>query len=112
MESMWISFESHTERRYAIRPFLGRVNGISGEAAIGDIDMIMRRINLVGPKKGHTLREDRPKLVGNLWKEAPAMLEPPDLVELTVFHRQAEQWKFEARTEDCQKTVSLKVSKY
>ncbi|KAF2188394.1 hypothetical protein K469DRAFT_661153 [Zopfia rhizophila CBS 207.26] len=249
MEAMWINFESHTERRYAIRPFLGGVNGISGEAAIGDMNMIMRRMNLVGPKQDyivtpeqiwldgiatspgivkqfvaapltpprpkrrrqrrtedagqtskadggnkepnhpirgtiewqvtgqdvvggfqlqlipeyntdmisagsesdvykqkqgykaysaskilrasfydimktpkelglqdlsvihvkdlHTIREDRPKLVGDLLKEAPAMLEPTDLVELTIFHQQAERWKFKARTEDGQKTVSL-----
>lgn len=253
MEAMWISFESHTERRYAIRPFLGGVNGISGEAAIGDMNVIMRRMNSVGPKqdyivtpeqiwldgiatspgivkqfvatpltpprpkgrrqrrtedagqtskgdsgnrepnhpiggtiewqvtgqdvvggfqlqlipeyntdtisagsesdvyqKGrdhkaystskilradfydikktpkelglqdssiihvkdlHTIREDRPKLVEDLLKEAPAMLKPTDLVELTIFHQQAKQWKFKACTENGQRTVSLEFDK-
>lgn len=59
MEAMWINFEANTKKRFAIRPFLGGVNGISGEATIGDMNAIMRRMNSLGPKQDYIVTPDQ-----------------------------------------------------
>jgi hypothetical protein len=45
MEAMWINFESMNNKKFAIRPFLGGVNGISGEASTGNMASLLRRMN-------------------------------------------------------------------
>jgi hypothetical protein len=44
---MWMAFTSHTRRPWAIRPFFGGVNGISGDVAMGDMASLLKRMNTV-----------------------------------------------------------------
>jgi hypothetical protein len=53
MEAMWIRFQRNSSRKFAIRPFLGGVNGISGEASIGDMNAVMRRMTSMAPKQDY-----------------------------------------------------------
>jgi hypothetical protein len=53
MEAMWINFESKNNKKFAIRPFLGGVNGISGEASTGDMASLLRRMNSLTPKQDY-----------------------------------------------------------
>ncbi|KAK3167765.1 hypothetical protein OEA41_010894 [Lepraria neglecta] len=45
MEAMWINFKSMKNKNFAIRPFLGGVNGISGEAPTGNMASLLRQMN-------------------------------------------------------------------
>lgn len=53
MEAMWINFESITFKKFAIRPFLGGVNGISGEASTGNMASLLRQMNSLKPKQDY-----------------------------------------------------------
>lgn len=61
---MWINFESLNKKRFAVRPFLGGVNGISGEAAMGDMTSLIRRINSLAPKQDYIVLPDQKWLDG------------------------------------------------
>ncbi|KAK0612792.1 hypothetical protein B0T17DRAFT_583367 [Bombardia bombarda] len=64
MEAMWMSFESASNRRYAVRPFLGGVNGITGEAAIGNMASILRRMNTFGTDQDYIVLPEQKWLDG------------------------------------------------
>jgi hypothetical protein len=61
---MWINFEPASKTKYAIRPFLGGVNGISGDAAIGDMTTLMRQMNALTPKQDYMVLPDQKWLDG------------------------------------------------
>jgi len=42
---MWINFECKNGKKFVVRPFLGGVNGITGEATIGNMGSLLRRMN-------------------------------------------------------------------
>lgn len=44
MEAMWINFKC-SKSKFVVRPYLGGVNGISGEVSGGDMGSLLRRIN-------------------------------------------------------------------
>ena len=50
---MWINFESMNNKKSAIRPFLGGVNGISGEAPTGNMASLLRQMNSLTPKQDY-----------------------------------------------------------
>ena len=50
---MWINFESVNVKKFAIRPFLGGVNGISGEASTGNMASLLRQMNSLMPKQDY-----------------------------------------------------------
>jgi hypothetical protein len=56
--------------------------------------------------------ENRPKLVGDLLAEAPTKLKAQDLVELTIFAKDAVKWKFNSCLKDSSRTVSQEVSRF
>lgn len=64
MEAMWINFEPSPKTKYAIRPFLGGVNGITGEAAISDMTSLLRRMNSLGPEQEYIVVPDQKWLDG------------------------------------------------
>jgi hypothetical protein len=57
MEAMWINFE--TMNKFAIRPFVGGVNGISGEVSTGDMGSFLRRMNSLAPKQDYIVLPDQ-----------------------------------------------------
>jgi len=59
---MRINFESR--KRFAVRPFLGGVNGITGEAAISDMSSLIRRMNSLTPKQDYVVLPDQKWLGG------------------------------------------------
>src|SRR2546421_12446052 len=50
MEAMWINFDCAPGKRFAVRPFLGGVNGITGEPTVGDMRTLVRQINHLSRK--------------------------------------------------------------
>jgi hypothetical protein len=64
MEAMWINFESLNKKRFAVRLFLGGVNGISGEVAIGDMTSLIRRMNSLASKQDYIVLPDQKWLDG------------------------------------------------
>src|ERR1700754_432337 len=62
---MWIDFETTGEKRkFAIRPFLGGVNGITGEPMIGNMASLRRRMNSVNSLQDYVVLPDQPWLDG------------------------------------------------
>src|SRR5271168_839982 len=66
MEAMWINFESLNNKKFAIRPFLGGVNGISGEASTGNMASLLRQMNPL------TLKQDYIVLPVQKWLDGIA----------------------------------------
>ncbi|KAH7176746.1 hypothetical protein EDB81DRAFT_632596, partial [Dactylonectria macrodidyma] len=64
MEAMWINFNPVGQKRYAVRPFLGGVNGITGDAPTGDMDTLLRRLNSVTSNQDYLVIPDQPWLDG------------------------------------------------
>jgi hypothetical protein len=64
MEAMWINFESKNGKKFAIRPFLGGINGISGEASTGNMASLLRQINSLTPKQDYVVLPDQRWLDG------------------------------------------------
>ncbi len=64
LEAMWINFEPVSKKRFAVRPFLGGVNGITGEAAIGDMTSLLRRANSLAPRQDYVILPDQKWLDG------------------------------------------------
>jgi hypothetical protein len=64
MEAMWIKFDCQEGQVLAVRPFLGGVNGISGEANTGDMASMLRRINKVTPNQDYIILPDQMWLDG------------------------------------------------
>jgi hypothetical protein len=60
---MWIFFECG-EKRYAIRPYLGGVNGISGETSISNMTSLMRRMNSIAPRQDYIILPEQKWLDG------------------------------------------------
>ncbi|KAH6967564.1 hypothetical protein EDB82DRAFT_435121 [Fusarium venenatum] len=53
MEAMWIHFHSEGQKRFAIRPYVGGVNGLSGESSEGGMASILRRMNSEARKQDY-----------------------------------------------------------
>ncbi|KAM7185727.1 hypothetical protein V8F33_012237, partial [Rhypophila sp. PSN 637] len=45
LEAMWINFECFRDKRFVVRPYLGGVNGITGEHVVGDMASLLRKMN-------------------------------------------------------------------
>jgi len=52
---MWVSFgcHGHPPKRFAIKPYVGGINGISGESMIGDMTTLTRRLNQMAPRQDY-----------------------------------------------------------
>jgi hypothetical protein len=61
---MWFSFNCSPNERFILRPFIGGVNGISGEAMIGDMTSLIRRMNSLSPKQDYLVLPEQPWLDG------------------------------------------------
>ena len=61
---MWIKFTSVKEKKFAIRPFLGGVNGISGEALIGNMSSLLRKMNSLSQRQDYIVIPDQKWLDG------------------------------------------------
>ncbi|KAH7129973.1 hypothetical protein B0J13DRAFT_627109 [Dactylonectria estremocensis] len=66
MEAMWIHFHSQGKKRFAIRPYVGGVNGISGETSEGGMASILRRMN------SETRKQDYIVLPEQMWLDGIA----------------------------------------
>jgi hypothetical protein len=64
MEAMWINFESPEGKRFAVRPYVGGVNGISGEASLGNMTSMLRRMNSQARKQDYIILPKQPWLDG------------------------------------------------
>ncbi|KAH8744419.1 hypothetical protein F5882DRAFT_446538 [Hyaloscypha sp. PMI_1271] len=64
MEAMWINFESMSDQKFAIRPFLGGVNGISGELPTRNRASLLHRIDSLTPKQDYIVLPDQKWLDG------------------------------------------------
>src|SRR2546430_530803 len=64
MEAMWINFMSTKNKKFAIRLFLGGVNGISGEASIGNMASLLRQMNSLTSKQDYIVLPDQKWLDG------------------------------------------------
>lgn len=66
-EAMWINFNScanFTQELYAIRVFVGGVNGITGEPMVPDMSTILKARNGVPPKQDYVVVPPQPWLDG------------------------------------------------
>ncbi|KAK5659860.1 hypothetical protein OQA88_13323 [Cercophora sp. LCS_1] len=45
LEAMWINFQCKKGRRFVVRPYLGGVNGTTGEHVLGDMASLLRKMN-------------------------------------------------------------------
>ncbi|OCK91831.1 uncharacterized protein K441DRAFT_640868 [Cenococcum geophilum 1.58] len=63
-EAMWVMFDCPKDQHYVIRPFVGGVNGISGEPMIGDMLSLMRRFNRVTQEQDYVVVPEQPWLDG------------------------------------------------
>jgi hypothetical protein len=61
---MWISFKCSPKRQFILRPFVGGVNGISGEAMVGDMTSLIRRMNSLSPKQDYLVLPEQKWLDG------------------------------------------------
>jgi hypothetical protein len=65
---MWIAFETDTTEdgpeRFVIKPFVGGVNGISGESMIGDMATLARQLNSISPKQDYIVLPEQMWLDG------------------------------------------------
>ncbi len=50
-----MSFECAAQNAYAIRPYLGGVNGLSGETSAGDMTSLIRKFNKLAPKQDYVV---------------------------------------------------------
>ena len=64
MEAMWINFDCMEGRKLVIRPFLGGVNGITGEGTTGDMGSLIRRMNKLTPTQDYIVLPDQMWLDG------------------------------------------------
>lgn len=61
---MWINFSCMKDKKFAIRPFLGGVNGISGEAPTGNMASLLRQMNPLTQKQDYIVLPDQKWLDG------------------------------------------------
>jgi hypothetical protein len=64
MEAMWINFDCVGDHKFVIRPFLGGVNGITGEGTTGDMSSLIRRMNRLTPTQDYIVLPDQKWLDG------------------------------------------------
>ena len=99
---MWISFESPTRKRIAIRPYVGGINGISGEGSIGDMATLMRRMNSLSPRQDYLVTPEQ------LWLDGIATA--PGIVKQFVATQMVPESKGQHQSttkhQDRQETVS------
>lgn len=56
---MWISFYCLTGKRFAIRPYVGGVNGVSGESSLGNMGLLLRRLNSKDRKQDYLVSPEQ-----------------------------------------------------
>jgi hypothetical protein len=61
---MWLQFTPKNEKRFVLKPFVGGVNGISGEPLVGNMTSIIRRMNKISPKQDYLILPEQPWLDG------------------------------------------------
>ncbi|KIL88375.1 hypothetical protein FAVG1_08454 [Fusarium avenaceum] len=66
MEAMWIHFHTEEQKKFAIRLYVGGVNGLSGESSEGGMASILRRMNF------ENQRQDYLVLPEQLWLDGIA----------------------------------------
>jgi hypothetical protein len=96
---MWISLHSLSGKKYAIRPFVGGVNGVSGETNVGDMTTLMRRMNSLSPRQDYLVTPDQ------LWLDGIATA--PGIVKqfvATQMVRESRQ-QYQSKHQDRQATV-------
>jgi hypothetical protein len=64
MEAMWINFNCFGGAKFIIRPFLGGVNGITGESLVGDMGTLLRKMNRHSPQQDYLVLPDQRWLDG------------------------------------------------
>jgi hypothetical protein len=64
MEAMWINFDCIGGAEFIIRPFLGGVNGITGESLVGDMGTLLRKMNRHSPQQDYLVLPDQKWLDG------------------------------------------------
>ncbi|SCO50241.1 uncharacterized protein FFMR_10204 [Fusarium fujikuroi] len=53
MEALWIHFHTEGQKRFAIRPYVGGINGLSGESSEGGMASILRQMNPANRKQNY-----------------------------------------------------------
>ncbi|EXA32954.1 hypothetical protein FOVG_15926 [Fusarium oxysporum f. sp. pisi HDV247] len=66
MEALWIHFHTEGQKKFAIRPYVGGINGLSGESSEGGMASILRQMNPV------TRKQDYIVLPEQLWLDGIA----------------------------------------
>lgn len=96
---MWISLHSLSRKKYAIRPFVGGVNGISGETNVGDMTTLMRRMNSLSPSQDYLVTPEQ------LWLDGIATA--PGIVKQFVATQmvQESRQQYQSKHQDRQATV-------
>jgi hypothetical protein len=61
---MWINFECKKRQRFIVKPFLGGVNGITGEVTHGDMASLLRRMNRLTPAQDYIVLPEQMWLDG------------------------------------------------
>jgi hypothetical protein len=61
---MWINFNCYNGKKYVVRPFLGGVNGITGEGIVGDMGSLLRKMNKVSPTQDYLILPEQRWLDG------------------------------------------------
>ena len=59
MEAMWIDFHCTEDNKFVLRPFLGGINGITGEGSTGDMGSLIRRMNKLAPLQDYLVLPDQ-----------------------------------------------------
>ncbi|KAM0080756.1 hypothetical protein ACKRZS_007079 [Fusarium odoratissimum] len=66
MEALWIHFHTEGQKKFAIRPYVGGINGLSGESSEGGMASILRQMNPA------TRKQDYIVLPEQLWLDGIA----------------------------------------
>ncbi|EXK25027.1 hypothetical protein FOMG_18285 [Fusarium oxysporum f. sp. melonis 26406] len=89
MEAMWIHFHTEGQKKFAIRPYVGGVNGLSGESSEGGMASILRRMN------SETRKQDYIVLPEQVWLDgiatAPGVVNQFVATEMASPRRQKSQ---------------------
>jgi hypothetical protein len=59
MEAMWIDFHCTRDDKFVLRPFLGGINGITGEGSTGDMSSLIRRMNKLATFQDYLVLPDQ-----------------------------------------------------
>lgn len=64
MEAMWINFDSLSGKRFAIRPYFGGVNGITGKTYLAPVSSRQRELDSTDRKQDYLVLPEQPWLDG------------------------------------------------